>query len=870
MLVRLSRLAVLGLLSAALHGPAAQAQTTTPATTAPAATPLPTHAIRSISPADTDFSDLEFLRREIGGARVVMLGEPTHGEGNVFEAKIRLMRFLQERMGFTTVAFESGFYELDKAQREIQAGTAVREAIEGSVFPIWTTTREFQQVLPLLGPGKLKVAGFDYQLSGGYQDELVEELEAFLKPEKGADGIAYDYLDECISTMGEQFMFPASHQIVLFNLQVNKARKLLEKVATGPDARRRERAAFWLQNLRSLQAMAHDYANNDPGAIDSADFKAVNSNPRDAQMADNLLWYVRQHPQEKVLCWGALPHLANRVEVLNDDEIKQYIPMGRAVKAALGDDAVYVLGTLAGSGTHGFLNSGGHKPVPVPAPGTLEAELLSRGQDYSFVSLKHEAPNRQLTTYAFQYEALTGPWSQIVDGFLFLKTINPAHLADPATGAVAAEAATTKAEARQSGILNPAQRPIPVGKASGAAFTLSGTVLDRKTGQPVPFATVAVPARSAGTVTDAQGRFRLDARRDELVQISSIGYEPTTLAAEGTAAAVRLMPAAFALADVRVSAQSQNPKRIMKKVIKAAEQNYEQQDYMAQVYTQRRLINFDTLRHEVEYVSHIFEPAGYRHWGGGFLMMGPVQTHQVLEKHVAVQSVKPLGSFDLMEGGQGFMTAAADPVRTSPLFKSRTLGKFALRLDSVEHHNGETWYVIRFAAKRATHRSTGTYLQAGYSGKVYVRQKDYAVTRYEALWQTDTVRYNATARKYSGRANQIARLYAQVYSDSRTAHVVNYEQAANGRYHVSSSIAQALSIGRVLKGNAFYAQKYCAQYFQQLPPAALANRPDHGDKPGMKSFEIWQVNNTPYRPEFWQTYQRPVPAEPAPMLEVSK
>ena len=106
--------------------------------------PLPVHVIRSINPADTDFRDLEFLAQEIGLARVVMLGEPTHGEGNVFEAKIRLIRYLQEKMGFTTLAFESGFYDLHKAQLELEAGKPAAEALGNSVFSIWTGTQEFQ------------------------------------------------------------------------------------------------------------------------------------------------------------------------------------------------------------------------------------------------------------------------------------------------------------------------------------------------------------------------------------------------------------------------------------------------------------------------------------------------------------------------------------------------------------------------------------------------------------------------------------------------------------------------------------------------------------------------------------------------------
>ena len=169
--------------------------------------PLPVHAVRTIDPADTDFRDLEFLKAEIGPARVVMLGEPTHGEGNVFDAKIRLIRFLQEHMGFTTLAFESGLYDLHKAQQELEAGKSAQEALGNSVFPVWTGTREFQAVLPLLGPGKLRVAGFDPQLSGDYSDDLVDELQAFLTPEKGSAFLNYDLLEEVISFMRRRFAF---------------------------------------------------------------------------------------------------------------------------------------------------------------------------------------------------------------------------------------------------------------------------------------------------------------------------------------------------------------------------------------------------------------------------------------------------------------------------------------------------------------------------------------------------------------------------------------------------------------------------------------------------------------------------------------
>ena len=827
---------------------------------------LSVHAVRSINPADTDYRDLEFLVQEIGPARVVMLGEPTHGEGNVFEAKIRLVRFLQDKMGFTTLAFESGFYDLRVAQRELEAGKSAQEALGNSVFPIWTGAQQFQAVLPLVGRGKLRVAGFDPQLSGEYSGDMVDELQAFLAPEKGAAALNYDYLEEVISFMGEHYIFLPTAKLVDFENELAKATRLVGKAAASFVPTRRAEAAFWQQCLRSLLAQARDYAINDPSAKSRQEFKALDSNPRDAQMADNLLWYLRAHPQEKVICWGALPHLANKVEVLQDAEIKEYQPMGRAVKAALGSDQVYILGTLAGSGTYGFMFEK-PKPVPVPAAGSLEAELLAQPADYAFVSLKHDAPGRQLTTYAFQYEPLTGPWSEVVDGFLFLRSVNPPH---GATGSVApiAAAADTAVARNAPSALNPAARPQRVRVAAGATGqVLRGVVLDHKTGQPVPYASVSYPSQGVGTVADGQGRFGLPRAATGAVQVSSVGYATASVTPGpgGAALTVRLVRAAYELADVQVRGESLDPRKIMKKVLAALPKNYEQADYMAEVYTHRRLSNFDTLRYEAEYVSQSFEPAGHRDFNNGFLMMGPGEQHRVQEIRVLTKPTRPLGLFDLMVSGQGFLASAADPMRISPLFKPGRWRKYVLHLDSVLEAGNERTYVLSFAVKRATHRSTGTSLTAAYTGRIHVQQRDYAVVRYEALWQSDTATYNATARKYAGRNNQIAAVYNTIKTDSRTDHVVRYQQAANGRYHVASSVAQGVSAGHVLGKAPYYRQTLCEEYFTPLPAGTPLLPLNPKMDPRRAEYEIYQLQYADYRSAFWQTYRRPTAADaPAP------
>src|SRR5512145_1222218 len=66
-----------------------------------------------VDPAD-NLDDLEPLRRLVGDARIVSLGEATHGTREFFQMKHRILRFLVERMGFTAFAIEATWPESNR------------------------------------------------------------------------------------------------------------------------------------------------------------------------------------------------------------------------------------------------------------------------------------------------------------------------------------------------------------------------------------------------------------------------------------------------------------------------------------------------------------------------------------------------------------------------------------------------------------------------------------------------------------------------------------------------------------------------------------------------------------------------------------
>src|SRR5262249_24603315 len=76
--------------------------------------------LRTLDPDDTDFSDLRPLRALIRDASIVILGEQTHGDGTTFKAKVRLLRYLHEQLGFDVLAWESGEFDCEMMNRAIK------------------------------------------------------------------------------------------------------------------------------------------------------------------------------------------------------------------------------------------------------------------------------------------------------------------------------------------------------------------------------------------------------------------------------------------------------------------------------------------------------------------------------------------------------------------------------------------------------------------------------------------------------------------------------------------------------------------------------------------------------------------------------
>lgn len=124
------------------------------------------HAVTINSLTSDNFKDLEPLKNVLKNKQVVYLGESFHCVGDYNSSKVRLIKYLHEKLGFNVLAFESDLGTCSTVSETTQKLTPT-EAMVNSILGVWNT----KEMLPLFQymkkegnkKDKLNLTGFDMQ-----------------------------------------------------------------------------------------------------------------------------------------------------------------------------------------------------------------------------------------------------------------------------------------------------------------------------------------------------------------------------------------------------------------------------------------------------------------------------------------------------------------------------------------------------------------------------------------------------------------------------------------------------------------------------------------------------------------------------------
>ncbi|MEP6781410.1 MAG: erythromycin esterase family protein [Gemmatimonadaceae bacterium] len=268
------------------------------------------HPVRSLHA--TDFSDLQFLKPILKGKRIIALGESSHGVAEFDMAKVRLIKYMHEELGYDVIAFESSTYECERAQFNAKTLSAV-QLMRACIFGVWHT----EEVLPLFTYIKethntahpLILAGFDEQTSAPTANTRPDLFRSLIDPIDSAYANEVYWQDKSmLSTMqspnSEKTMLGMRERLVAF---YDTLANFLDKNRKRIEASRPEDpniAIIARQAAISMKVLVRQI---------SAGMSPEGTDFRDRGMADNLDFLLNElYPKKSMILWAHNFHLQYR------------------------------------------------------------------------------------------------------------------------------------------------------------------------------------------------------------------------------------------------------------------------------------------------------------------------------------------------------------------------------------------------------------------------------------------------------------------------------------------------------------------------------------------------------------------------------
>lgn len=345
------------------------------------------HPLRSTQPGGST-ADLRALDAMVGDAKVVGLGEATHGSHEFFTMKHRVFQHLVEERDFTTFALEMSW----------SAGLRIDEYLQGGPGDPRRIARETLAGSPWEREEFVRLIGWMRDHNTRHPDRRVHFMGDDLGAPKLGDHIFERVLSsvatarpEALPRLQELYAGLRPFDDVFAHLRkplperkenAARAQEALDLVAGHQEAGG-EDYAWTVQHARNI---AHTFAFATVDLTDPASVTAA-ERLRDQAMADNVLWWQRQTGHRMLLSAhnGHVGYLSTHPDMYPRTQ-------GTVLRDCLGRDYAAFGFTFAGGSflTKDTSLDGDWKPVTVPAarPGMHEHTLDQVGYRDFYVDLR--------------------------------------------------------------------------------------------------------------------------------------------------------------------------------------------------------------------------------------------------------------------------------------------------------------------------------------------------------------------------------------------------------------------------------------------------------------------------------------------------
>lgn len=289
---------------------------------------------------------------------------------------------------------------------------------------------------------------------------------------------------------------------------------------------------------------------------------------------------------------------------------------------------------------------------------------------------------------------------------------------------------------------------------------IEGTIVDKDTGKPVPFASVNIVGTSKGTSSNLDGKFTISVAEPFVLKVSCLGYSSVQVNSIAEASVIQMESVATQLGPLVITDKAIQPKKILRKAFASIGVNYSSEPFLQQFFYRHYCKDDDVYGRLLEAYVDVWKNQGYRSTqsrAGEKEEIRVTHLRRSLDKTEVAQGHEPLSVDDVM---QGDLVGYQAPSRSEHLsFYAEVsnlkadFDQYTFTSNGITYYDNQEVYEIAYSYKQDSALTTsGKYVRRPHvTGTLYITTDTYAFVKAEDV-KTDgrnVIKTSVYYRKYN-------------------------------------------------------------------------------------------------------------------------
>lgn len=297
---------------------------------------------------------------------------------------------------------------------------------------------------------------------------------------------------------------------------------------------------------------------------------------------------------------------------------------------------------------------------------------------------------------------------------------------------------------------------------SSSAFSqqlVEGTIVDKESGKPVPFASIGIVGTSKGTSSNLNGQFSISITEPISLKITCVGYESIQINSLSEVALIQLKPIITQLSEIVILDKPVNARKILRKAFANIDKNYTDQPFLQKFFYRHYCKDNKAYGRLIEAAVDVWKDQGYRSVqkaAGEKEEIRVTQLRRSLDKTEMAQGHEPISIGNILQADVvGYQTPAKSEhlsFYTDVSNLKTDFEKYNFTCQAITYYDGLEVYQINYSHKRDSVLTTaGNYIELTQAiGSLFITTDTYAFVKTEDVksYQGNTIRSLAYYRKY--------------------------------------------------------------------------------------------------------------------------